>query len=629
MSLINLCIYAYVFFKPFYLFGSGGIQISEIFIVIAFLLTLVEKVPKDGITKKMLRDLRILFIFILCVIIINFIYYGIYQNTEFLMSTIQYILIFMGIYVFTNKISDKNVLKNIYKITQINLVIQLLIYISGIGRYYDAFRYMGTFNDPNQFGYFIVLSAAYMYVIEDILKIRKRAIVMYFISLILIIASASTGMLMAMTILLVLHIVREIKPIIGWISKNSGKFLIGMICVVTIILGLISNVDIRNTMITTVEQTIQNSSIADRLMGKINKAESSDSSLIEERGIDKLIKYPQYLIYGSGQGYFERFTEAAHQLEVHSTLPGIWLYYGIVPLIILLIWVYKSIKKVKLKYMIPYIALFVESFTLYNQRQLLLWIIIIMANLLREEKEEEKEEMKEFGIKSLMQMYWSNKIILIVVCIVSIILGCVYSKNIKKPEYESTTQILFAKTIEEEVEETNTQNIQNTTNTNRRNNTTAVAENTTNNVIDEKNNSRENIEFSGILIDTYIDLIKSDVVIDKAIERIGTENVASKDEIINSIDVSRTSDTANMLEIKVVNQSPIMAQSIAKNVADVFLETIKEYYDMDNAYIVTEAKEPSQPYNMNFKLDVLVFFVVGFALATIIIVLKTMYQNEK
>ena len=629
MSLINLCIYAYVFFKPFYLFGSGGIQISESFIVTAFLLTLVEKVPKDGITKKMLRDLRILFIFILCVIIINFIYYGIYPNTEFLMSTIQYILIFMGIYVFTNKISDKNVLKNIYKITQINLVIQLLIYISGIGRYYDAFRYMGTFNDPNQFGYFIVLSAAYMYVIEDILKTRKRAIIIYFISLILILASASTGMLMAMTILFILHMVREIKPIIGWISKNSGKFLIGMICVVTIILGLISNVDIRNTMITTLEQTIQNSSIADRLIGKINKAESSDSSLIEERGIDKLIKYPQYLIYGSGKGYFERFTEAAHQLEVHSTLPGIWLYYGIVPLIILLIWIYKSIKKVKLKYMIPYIALFVESFTLYNQRQLLLWIIIIMANLLREEKEEEKEEMKEFGIKSLMQMYWSNKIIVIVVCIASIILGCVYSKSIKKPEYESITQILFAKTIEEVVEETDTQNIQNTTNTSRRNNTTAVDENTTNNVTDEKNNSREDIEFSGILIDTYIDLIKSDVVIDKAIERIGTENVESKDEIINSIDVSRTSDLANMLEIKVVNQSPTMAQSIAKNVADVFLETIKEYYEMDNAYIVTEAKEPSEPYNMNFKLDVLVFFVVGFALATIIIVLKSMYQNEK
>lgn len=391
MSLINLCIYAYIFFKPFYLFSSGGIQISEIFIVIAFLLTLVEKIPKDGVTKKMLKDLKILFIFILCVIIINFIYFDIYQNIEFLISTVQYILIFMGIYVFANKISDKKVLKNIYKITKINLIIQLLIYLTGMGRAYDAFRYMGTFNDPNQFGYFIVLSAAFLYVIEDVLKIRKRAVVMYLISLILIFASASTGMLMAMTILFVLHIIRRIKSIIKWISKNLGKIFVTAICIMAVILVIVSNVDLKNLVIETLEQSIQNMTIAERLQGKIDKAESSNSSLIEERGIDKLIKYPQYLIYGSGQGYFDRFTKAAFQIEVHSTLPGIWLYYGIVPLIILLIWIYESIKKVRLKYMIPYIALLIESFTLYNQRQLLLWIIIIMANLLREEKEEEKE----------------------------------------------------------------------------------------------------------------------------------------------------------------------------------------------------------------------------------------------
>ena len=391
MSLINLCIYAYIFFKPFYLFSSGGIQISEIFIVIAFLLTLVEKIPKDGVTKKMLKDLKILFIFILCVIIINFIYFDIYQNIEFLISTVQYILIFMGIYVFANKISDKKVLKNIYKITKINLIIQLLIYLTGMGRAYDAFRYMGTFNDPNQFGYFIVLSVAFLYVIEDVLKIRKRAVVMYLISLILIFASASTGMLMAMTILFVLHIIRRIKSIIKWISKNLGKIFVTAICIMAVVLVIVSNVDLKNLVIETLEQSIQNMTIAERLQGKIDKAESSNSSLIEERGIDKLIKYPQYLIYGSGQGYFDRFTKAAFQIEVHSTLPGIWLYYGIVPLIILLIWIYESIKKVRLKYMIPYIALLIESFTLYNQRQLLLWIIIIMANLLREEKEEEKE----------------------------------------------------------------------------------------------------------------------------------------------------------------------------------------------------------------------------------------------
>ena len=385
MSLINLCIYAYIFFKPFYLFDSGGIQISEIFIVLAFLLTLVDKTQKDNVTKKIFKDLNILLIFMLFVVLINFIYYDIYQNTEFIMSTIQYVLILMGTYVFANKISDKKVLTNIYKTVRINLIVQLIFYVTGLGRYYDAFRYMGTFNDPNQFGYFIVLSLAYIYVIEDILKLRKRAIIMYIIGLILILASASTGMLMAVTVLFVLHIIREIKPICEWGIKNLGKIFIGIICIMSIVCIIISNIDLKNKIEININNKIQNMSIANRLKGKVDKAESSNMSLIEERGIDKLLKYPQYLIYGSGQGYFERFTKAAHQLEVHSTLPGIWLYYGIIPLIILILWIYQSIKKVKLKYMIPYIALFIESFILYNQRQLLLWVIIIMANLLREE----------------------------------------------------------------------------------------------------------------------------------------------------------------------------------------------------------------------------------------------------
>ena len=242
--------------------------------------------------------------------------------------------------------------------------------------------------------------------------------------------------------------------------------------------------------------------------------------------------------------------------------------------------------------------------------------------------------MNEFGIKSLMNMYRRNKLVLIIICIISIVGGCVYAKKIKKPEYESTTQILFAKNIESEEETNNiqeTQNVANTTNTantSRRTNTTEDQNITTNNIIEE-DSSRIDLEFTETLIDTYIDLIKSDKVIDRVIERMGEENAIDKNIMIDSIEVSRTSDSSNIIEIKVVNESPTIAQSIAKNVSDVFLETIKEYYEMENAYIITEAKEPTEPYNMNFNLDVLTFFVVGFALATIIIILKTMYQNEK
>ena len=242
--------------------------------------------------------------------------------------------------------------------------------------------------------------------------------------------------------------------------------------------------------------------------------------------------------------------------------------------------------------------------------------------------------MKEFGIKELLHMYWSNKVILIVICIASLILGCVYSKFMKKPEYESSSEILFAKNMETIATADDMQNmISGNTIGNTTGNTTGNKTDTnqiSNNITVENNNTdKDTIEFTEMLINTYIDLIKSDAVIDKVIGRLGDSNTESKEEIIKSIEVSRTSETSNILEIKVVNQNPTMAQSIAKNVTDVFLETIKDYYGMNNAYVITEAKEPSEPNNMNFKLDLLVFFVIGFALASIILILKTAYKNEE
>lgn len=278
-----------------------------------------------------------------------------------------------------------------YFITKINIILQLIIYLLGIGRNYDSARYMGTFNDPNQFSYFIVLSIAYLYVIEDILKIKKRAHLTYLIGFILVILSASTGMLMACTILITLHFIRTITSMNMW-KRNAGRILLVLTVLCAIVCIPMSNLELKNIIKTTINETISDMSIVERMTGKIDKAENSNTALIEERGLDKLINYPQYLIYGAGQGNYSRFENVVNKIEIHSTLPGLWFYYGIIPFVLLLRWIYVNVKNVKFRYMIPYIALLVESFTLYNQRQLLLWVLIIMANLLKEEKMEEEDE---------------------------------------------------------------------------------------------------------------------------------------------------------------------------------------------------------------------------------------------
>ena len=253
--------------------------------------------------------------------------------------------------------------------------------------------------------------------------------------------------------------------------------------------------------------------------------------------------------------------------------------------------------------------------------------------------------MDELGMKKLLKMYWENKIIVIIISIISIILGYVYTTFVKIPKYEATTQILFAKNIEKTEEEkqvitdTNTTDLKSTNttkNTNTKKDTTSINDITNTNtaennstIEDKYANNKDSFEFSEVLIDTYIELIKSDAVIDKAIQKMGLESEKYKDEILDSLEVSRSSELSAILEIRAVNESPIMAKDISKNVSEAFLETIKEYYDMENAYIISEAKEASEPYNINHKLDVIAFFVVGFAITTLVILVKTMYKSEE
>ena len=102
------------------------------------------------------------------------------------------------------------------------------------------------------------------------------------------------------------------------------------------------------------------------------------------------IFYPQYILYGSGEGEYTRFTKTYHQDEIHATLPSILFYYGIIPTLILLSWVYSKIKKASIKTLIPLISIFMESFTLLNQRQVLFWILILFVSFttVKEKKEE-------------------------------------------------------------------------------------------------------------------------------------------------------------------------------------------------------------------------------------------------
>lgn len=107
-------------------------------------------------------------------------------------------------------------------------------------------------------------------------------------------------------------------------------------------------------------------------------------------------------------------------------------------------------------------------------------------------------------------------------------------------------------------------------------------------------------------------MLNGDNAIRTIISNLGME--LQEDEVRNSISV-KARDNADMIDIIVKNDDPVVAQKIANESAKVLIEKVKQYYKIDNLYIYDEAEVENAPYNINHKKDILIFAVIGIVLA--------------
>ena len=103
-------------------------------------------------------------------------------------------------------------------------------------------------------------------------------------------------------------------------------------------------------------------------------------NLFIERCWDRLIDYPEKLLYGAGEGYYSRFPSALFtNNEIHSSIFGPLFYYGIIPCSIWFLWTAKQLKNIKPELWCAIIALIIESITLVNNRQPFFWMIFVLV----------------------------------------------------------------------------------------------------------------------------------------------------------------------------------------------------------------------------------------------------------
>lgn len=386
--MINLAknlLLVYLLLKPFYLFNSGGLQIADGFLLLAFVLFfLTAWLTRKGRNElgHLLSQHKLFVIFVVLTFVVNGLYFIVYPEFKFILSSLYFIFNLFAIIVFAAFLKDKVFLSRVGSVFKFNLMLQLGLWAAQIGRFYGPERYMGTFNDPNQFGYYILLSFLFIYVI-DILLEKKRTYIFYILAIFMIIQSGSTGMLLGMAVFSVLFAAFYLKKQLTLPYRLIRRVMhsIGVIIVLAIpltIMALTSRDEIKNAVV-----IFEANPIFLRVDEKAEKATGdANISIFQDRNLDQITKYPYLVLWGAGEGAFDRFEKAAHPgKEIHSTFPAIAFYYGIVPFLIISIWMWKQVKNLTWKLSIANISLLVVSFILLNQRQALFWVFIVLASM--------------------------------------------------------------------------------------------------------------------------------------------------------------------------------------------------------------------------------------------------------
>ena len=199
--------------------------------------------------------------------------------------------------------------------------------------------------------------------------------------------------------------------------------------------------------------------------------------------------------------------------------------------------------------------------------------------------------MEELDLKELFQMFWNKKIYILLITLIFIVIGIIYTIGFVTPEYTSSTTLVLA---------------------------TGKGTESDNSI------TTTDVTLNSKLISTYKELATSDKVVRKVISNLGIK--ISEESLKQSIDVKVVSDS-ELIKISVTNGNSENAARIANELANVFIEQVKEIYNIDNIHIVDEAEESDAPSNINHTKDVLIFAFIGIVASAIYVFIDNMLDT--
>lgn len=204
--------------------------------------------------------------------------------------------------------------------------------------------------------------------------------------------------------------------------------------------------------------------------------------------------------------------------------------------------------------------------------------------------------MEELDLKELFEIFWNKKVQIILIVLIFVVVGIIYTVGFTTPMYSSSTTLVLAGTESSSSE-----------------NQTAETITATDLTINSK------------LVATYSELVKSKNILGQVISNLGIN--VNEEELRNNVKVTSVEDT-ELIEITVLNRNAEYAAKIANEIANVFKVRIAgEIYKINNVYIVDEAKVETEPSNINHMRDITIFAFIGLVIAAMYVIIANMLDT--
>ena len=190
---------------------------------------------------------------------------------------------------------------------------------------------------------------------------------------------------------------------------------------------------------------------------------------------------------------------------------------------------------------------------------------------------------EKINLKRLTSILKKNTLTIIVIIIIFIIGGCIYSFNFVEPKYKSSSTILL------------------------------VSKNSS-----EKNSkvTQNDVTLNKSLLTTYGNIITSNNVLEKVKQNLQIEDTI--EQLSKNIKVDEVEDT-QLIKVDVINENADEAQKIAEELNNVFIQEIKNIYNIENVTVVDKPSIEDSPYNINHIRDIILFGLIGILASVIYI----------